>query len=256
MKIPARSAIIGIMVLADRQLTAGQLIALAASIGLSASNVKSHLTRMVVEGTLERRGRTRFATYNVTMGEVNKIESIKARVTNHSESPWDQSWFMLATRFPPQRAIRDQLRALLWFDGFRLVGSEAFVRPAWPLPWAEERSREYAELAFGICVRGSVISSQAGFVKLYDLDGLNQEAKLLARRIRRKIASGLSPRKAFAARIRVGGEVAHLIGHDPRLPREIWGLRTGMSELVDSFRQFEQRVARQSQRFVNEITAP
>lgn len=250
-----RSAIIGIMVLAGRKLTAAQLIALAAPIGVSASNVKSHLSRMVVEGALERQGRTRLATYSPAKGAEHKIEGIKARVMNQPQTPWDQSWFVLAFRFPQQRAIRNQLRALLWFDGFRPVGSGAFLRPAWPLPWAEERSREYAELTSGACVRGPIISSQESFLKLYDLEGLNREAKLIARRIRGEIASGLSPRQAFAARIQVGGEVAHLIGHDPRLPREIWGQRTGMTELVDSFRQFERRIARDAQRFVDEITA-
>ncbi|MBI1826882.1 MAG: hypothetical protein HY287_15410 [Planctomycetes bacterium] len=255
MKISARSTIIGIMVVAGQKLTATQLIALAAPIGLSASNVKSHLSRMVAEGILDRQGPTRFATYGVTKGEARKIADIKARLTIQPEDPWDRSWFMLALRFPSQRLIRDRLRAFLWFDGFRCVSSSALVRPAWPLPWAEEQSREYAELAFGSCVRGAIISSATNLLELYDLDGLDQEAKVVARRIRQKIASSLSPREAFAARIRVGGQVANLVGHDPRLPREVWGQRTGISELVDGFSQFEQIIARQAQRFVDEIKA-
>jgi DNA-binding transcriptional regulator PaaX len=77
MKIPARSTIVGIMVLTGRKLTATQLIKLATPIGLSASNVKSHLSRMVTEGVLERQGRTRFATYSATKDEAHKIEGRK-----------------------------------------------------------------------------------------------------------------------------------------------------------------------------------
>ena len=43
-------------VLADCALTAAQLIRLAKPLGVSATNVKSHLTRMVADGILEREG--------------------------------------------------------------------------------------------------------------------------------------------------------------------------------------------------------
>jgi hypothetical protein len=46
--------------------------------------------------------------------------------------------------------------------------------------------------------------------------------------------------------------VAQLIGHDPRLPAEVWGKRHGIREMVDAFRRFEGCVAPQSQGFLDE----
>ena len=38
----------------------------------------------------------------------------------------------------------------------------------------------------------------------------------------------------------------------PRLPPAIWGKRRGMHEMVEAFRRFEDRVARQAQEFMDE----
>src|SRR5579859_6456260 len=58
-----RTTIIGMLLLAERSLSAPQLIRLASPLGLSATNVKSHLTRMVAEGVLRREGSVRLAVY-------------------------------------------------------------------------------------------------------------------------------------------------------------------------------------------------
>jgi DNA-binding transcriptional regulator PaaX len=245
----SRTIIAGILVLAG----AAQLIRLAAPLGLSATNVKSHLTRMVAEGVLEREGPARLASYWPSADQLLVIEGIQARLKTTPEERWDHSWMMLALRFPPRRGHRERLRASLWFDGWRPVGTAVFARPAWPCPWAEASARQYATNACGFCVRGVCVARTVDFAALYDLDGLDSEARRLAAWIgRRSSISAKSPQAAFVERMKVGARVAQLIGHDPRLPPAIWGKRRGMHEMVDAYRRFEDRIAPQAQKFMDE----
>lgn len=247
----SRTIITGLLVLAGRRLSAAQLIRLAAPLGLSATNVKSHLTRMVAEGALEREGPTRLATYRPSAGQLLVIEGIQARLKTHEE-PWDQSWMMLTLRSPLRRGHRERLRASLWFDGWRPLGTGAFARPAWPCPWAEDSARQYATHALGFCVRGVWVARPVEFGALYDLQGLDSEARRLAAWIGRRCIPAKSPQAAFVERMKVGERVAQLIGHDPRLPPEIWGRRRGMHDVVDAFRRFENHIALQAQNFMDE----
>src|SRR3954464_13613080 len=116
---PARTTIMAILVLAERSLRAGQLIRLAEPMGLSPSNLKSHLTRMVKEGSLVRRGPVREAAYSPSVTHQHIIAGIKARLLEKPKANWDNTWYMLTFRLPAKRTERDRLRASLWFDGFR-----------------------------------------------------------------------------------------------------------------------------------------
>src|SRR5215468_10206694 len=116
-----RTTIIGILVIAERSLSAAQLIRVASPLGLSASNVKSHLTRMVAEGVLRREGPARLAVYAPSAEQTALIQGIQARLRPCEES-WDGTWMMLALHHLTDRGQRAKLRALLWFDGWRSVG--------------------------------------------------------------------------------------------------------------------------------------
>jgi hypothetical protein len=165
---------------------------------------------------------------------------------------------MLTFRLPADRSLRAQRRASLWFDGFRPVAADTFVRPAWPLPWAMERASDcLAPLdSHGFCLRGKWMAVFCPPTELYDLDGLNRDASRLASWIEARTRSLNSRRAAYIARMQIGGRVAQIIGHDPRLPGALWGKRKGMRQVVESFRKFERRVAPRSQAFIeNEIAA-
>ena len=152
---------------------------------------------------------------------------------------------MLAFRSPSQRGPRSRLRASLWFDGWRPVAEEAVVRPAWPRRWAQDSARRHA----GYCVRGASVAGEMDPAVLYDLDGLDRDARLLAAWIRRRTAGTGTSREAFVLRMEVGGRVARFISHDPRLPPAIWGRRRGLRDLAAAFRRFESRVGPQASRF-------
>jgi DNA-binding transcriptional regulator PaaX len=72
-----RTTLFGIFVLARRKLTAAQVITLTRPLGISATNVKSHLTRMVAEGALERTGPKRASQYGSSPGQDAVVEGSK-----------------------------------------------------------------------------------------------------------------------------------------------------------------------------------
>jgi len=160
---------------------------------------------------------------------------------------------------------RSQSRAEAAAECFQFLGSSATAavpklvqlannprRPAWPLPWAERQARLYAGETQGLCMVGGFLFGEQTLPSLYDLDGLDAEARRVAAWIRRRAAGAVTPRAAFIGRMHVGERVARLIGHDPRLPQALWGRRRGMAEMVEAFYRFEERVAPPAQIFLDE----
>lgn len=249
-----RAAIFGVFVVAGRPLTAAQIVALARPLKLSATNVKSHLSRMVAEGVLLRSGPVRLAQYRPSPPQTVVVGGIQARLQLRSMPPWKGDWLMLSLRMPTLRSSRDQLKAALWFDGFRSWTGNTWLRPAWPLPWALERARLLLDYASGICMQGKLLTAidVAQIAEAYQLNELDREARQLADSIQQRRIPDDSA-KAFAQRLRTGGMVARFMGHDPRLPSELWGKRTGMRDLVKAFHHFERKTAPVAQRFIDEI---
>jgi DNA-binding transcriptional regulator PaaX len=246
-----RTSLFGIFILARRSLTAAQVIALARPLGISATNVKSHLSRMVVEGALERKGPRRASRHAPSSSKAFVVEGIQARLERREE-PWYGEWVLLTLSAPRERADRDRLRAALWFDGFRPWNGSTYLRPCWPRAWAASRARFYLARVPGVAVKGRPLTA-VPVERLYGLDELHREALALARRIRARQVSSMSPERAFRERIEMGGLVARVAGHDPRLPPLLWGRRTGMRELARAFAAFEKRVAPPAGRFLEEV---
>jgi DNA-binding transcriptional regulator PaaX len=248
-----RTLLFGIFVTAGRPLTASQVSHLAAPLGISATNVKSHLTRLVAEGALDRSGPVRLAKYVPSPSQASIADGINARLGAGALEPnaeaWDGGWLMLALEAPKNRKERESMRISLWFDGFRPVpgANDTYIRPGWPKDWAISRARVYP----GACNYGTLLAplGRPKFDAMYSLDDMDREAKKLARWIQqRKVPP--SDARAFAALMDVGGRLARLIAHDPRLPPVLWGGRTGIGELLRAYHDFEGRVKSASQRFI------
>jgi phenylacetic acid degradation operon negative regulatory protein len=250
-----RTLLFGVFVLAGRELTAAQLIALAGPLGVSATNVKSHLTRMVAEGVLKRSGVARQTAYRPSAQQAHLVQGIQSRLSPARAERWDGRWLMLAVRLPANRTERERLRAMLWFDGFRPWTAGSFLRPAWPLRWTEKLARDYAAQAVGLGVCGALVRAigTSEVASMYQLGDLDREARQLAAWIRRYPVGEISAEKAFAAQLQVGGLVARLVGHDPRLPQALWGRRRGMRELVREFHRFQARTALRARVFLDQV---
>jgi DNA-binding transcriptional regulator PaaX len=250
-----RTFLFGTFVTAGRELTAPQVIALAKPLGISATNVKSHLTRMVADGALQRSGPRRGARYWPSAGKADVVAGIGARLEDHPPDSWDGAWLVLTRPMPSSRSSRERIRAALWFDGFRPWTPDAFVRPAWPSKWAVERARDYLGDGRGFCLHGRLVEPIApeSVSLLYRLDDLDARARQLANWIRSRPIPKSPPATAYAARLRVGGRVARLVGEDPRLPPALWGHRHGMRDLVRAFQTFESSIAPRARMFLDSV---
>lgn len=224
--------------LAAPEVTAPQLIALAEPLGISATNVKSHLSRLVSEGIVRRRGLRRHAVYSPTERQRPIVEGIALRLDDPPSAPWQGEMLMIAIRFPRRRDARADLRAALWFDGFRPWGREVWLRPAWPMPWALERARAYVERGFAFGVQGSIIGTAnvAAFKSLYATDRLDREASALAVLVERQTKRFRSDVQAFAARMKLAGRVVDVIARDPRLPAALSPRPSGLERLRSAYR--------------------
>ena len=257
MKESTRTHLFGVFMLAGRPLTAAQVVRLVAPLGVSATNAKSHLTRLVAEGALERRGPVRARLYAPSRNQSELVAGIRSRLEERTSETWDGTWLALTLRLPPERRPRERLTASLWFDGFRPWAPGTFLRPAWPERWALDRARHYLAHAPGFSLRGSFVESLnlRRVAALYELAALDRQARALAGRIGRDEALHATGERAFAARLEIGGLVARLAGHDPRLPPELWGRRRGMRDLVRAYDRFEARLAPRARGYLEEVVA-
>lgn len=257
MKESTRSLLFGVFVLAGRPLTAAEVVRLIRPLGISATNAKSHLTRLVAEGALDRKGPVRARLYAPSSGQATVVEGIRVRLQEEPDEAWDGTWLALTVQLPASRRSRERLTASLWFDGFRPWAPGTFLRPAWPKRWAIGRARHYLAHAPGFALRGAFVErlNRGRVASLYELVVLDRQARALARSIRRQGAARSGAERAFATRLKIGGLVARLVGHDPRLPPELWGGRRGMRDLVRAYHQFESRFAPIARGFVEQVVA-
>lgn len=248
-----RSLLVGILVLAKRPLTSPQIVALGRPLRLSATNIKSHLTRLTAEGVLSRTGWRRSQRYWLSAERERLAGRIAASLSEQPEEEWTDDWVIVAMRLPTDRTSRERLRAELWLDGFRPCAPGTYLRPAWPMPWALDRARTIAPTA--LCLVGKL----AGTIrleqvqKMYGLDAFDRQARRLASEIRGALRAAGDPAAAFRARLHMGGLAARLVAHDPRLPPLIWEGRRGLQELRDAFQRFEARVGPLADRFVDGV---
>ena len=246
-----RSLLVGTLVVAKRPLTAPQIVALGRPLRLSATNIKSHLTRLSAEGVLSRTGSRRSQRYWLSPARERLAGRIAASLAEQPQEMWTGDWVIVAMTLPADRTKRERLRAELWLDGFRPCAPGTYLRPAWPMPWALDRARAIAPTA--LCLVGKL----AGTIrleqvqKMYGVDAFDRQARRVAGQIRAALRDAGDPAAAFRARLHMGGLAARLVAHDPRLPPEIWEGRRGLHQLRDAFQRFEARIGPLADRFVD-----
>jgi len=249
-----RARIFGVLVLVGKPVSARELVALCRPLGISATNVKSHLTRLVGEGALFRTGSLRAHRYAISPQQQEFVHAISTRLELLPAESWDGHWLMVAMKPQTHRAERLRLRSSLWFDGFRPCGLDTYLRPAWPRAWAVARAKALANAA-SACVMGPLVGTLRldQVRKLYRLTFIDTQARRLARRIE-AIGDRLGgPADAFKDRLTVGGLIVELVSHVPNLPSLVWGDLTGLHDLQSAYAHFEARVVAPAETFVEEI---
>jgi len=253
MNVATRARMFGVLVLVGKPVSARELVALCRPLGISATNVKSHLTRLVAEGALLRTGPRRAHRYAISPRQQEFVHAISRRLELSPSEPWDGQWLMVAMKPQTHRAERLRLRSRLWFDGFRPCGPDTYLRPAWPRAWAIARAKSLAG-ATSACVIGPLVGTLRldQVRKLYRLTLIDTQARRLACRIKAIGDRIDDPANAFKARLTVGGLMVELVSHVPNLPSRIWGDLTGLRDLHAAHSHFEARVVAPARAFVRE----
>lgn len=249
-----RTTIIGLFMVSGRaHLSTGQLAKLGAAVGATSTNVKSHLTRMVADGSLLRSGQPGESVYAPSKRRRHVIDAIRDRIAESREI-WSGEWLLVTFDPPADRSERDHLRRHLLFDGFRKLAPGAFARPAWPSEWSVARARRHAEKTRGRVIKGTFDEApgDVDLNRLYGLAALERRARPLLREIQHLVRSIPVPREAFRQRMRIGSALARFLSEDPRLPPELWGPRKSMSLLARAYRRFEEVLTPLSDRYVRE----
>lgn len=247
-----RTLLFGLFVLARRPLNAAQCVGLASALGVTRSNVKSHLTRLVADGALTRRGGPRDGLYSITDDKRLTVEAIENRLNAPPADDWTGNWLMLCAPLPSSRSERDRMVAALWFDGWRCMRGGAFVRPDWPAAWSRASAVSHLRDG-GLWIAGALSgATHEDIAAVYELDRLDAEAAALARDLARR-TQVKTPRAAFRNRIEAGGAVARFLSHDPRLPNAVWGRRAGPRSVAAAWRAFEEANRHLSDKFMSEI---
>jgi DNA-binding transcriptional regulator PaaX len=254
-----RTLLFGLFVTSGREaLTASEVVALAAPLGLSATNVRSHLTRLVSRGDLVRRGPTRLARYSPAPRKAKAAAGIRFRLQLDALEEWDDRWVLLSFRPAESRAERAAAARRLRFDGFRPRGPWTWARPCWPRRWALERAAVHREATDGIAVCGELLGVDAidEARRLFRTPDLSRAAARAAETLMRHRRKARSAEQAFALRMRLGGLVARTIATDPVLPPEIWGGADPMRELARIHRETDALLAARAAPVLERVVGP
>jgi phenylacetic acid degradation operon negative regulatory protein len=211
----------------------GSLIALLEPVGLSATNVRTVLSRMVAKGWLaaERVGRRSY--YGLTGRGVRLLEEGAARIYEPPrQDEWDGEWTLLAYSIPEdRRALRDRLRVRLEWLGFGSLGNGLWVTPHDVRELVEAAASEldvasYVQLFRGAHVGGSDPARLVG--QLWDLAGLNTRYEAFVERhldpcvrLKEDGPGSVAPRDAYERRFRLVHEYRQFPLVDPFLPRPL-----------------------------------
>lgn len=250
-----RALIVGLFVVSGQpSLSAPEMIALAASTGVSSSNLKSHLTRMVADGTLVRSGAVRSYCYYPSRVRSRVIETIRSRIASRSE-PWDGTWIVFVPGRAMDRAARERIQRRLRFYGFRPLARCAFARPAWPSTWVREKVARLLADAGGARIVGALEGERAvrDIVRSYRLQSIERRARRLLGSIKPALAAPPMGERAFALRLELGEPVARLFSDDPYVPPEIWGGLTALDELATAYRRLDSILERRGRSFLASV---
>jgi len=246
-----RSLIVGAFALTGRdELTARELIALARPCGVTPTNLKSHLSRMVAEGVLVRRVRSRDSGYRPSERRERVMEAVRERLRLTSQR-WSGEWLLLMPRLPTDRPRRERWVRSLLFDGFRRRGRDAFVRPLWPTPWAVERATAHVRKSDGLLWRGRPFDDRQleKVMRLYDLPRLHTRAMRFTERLTAEAARVSLPAHAWARLLALGGPVIRAISEPPVL----MGAYSGCRDVVSAYLRFEESMRPQAEAFVRSV---
>lgn len=211
----------------------GSLIRLLEPLGLSATNVRTVLSRMVAKGWLEAEREGRRSYYGLTPRGQGLLEEGARRIYDPPrQDHWDGEWTLVAYSIPEERrALRDRFRLRLSWLGFGSLGNGLWVtphdvRPALSAVTAELGVAEYVEVFRGAHVGGS--DPRRLVSRLWGLAALNEAYDAFVQRhldacvgLEREGPGSITPLDAYETRFRLVHEYRRFPLLDPFLPRPL-----------------------------------
>lgn len=211
----------------------GSLIALLEPLGLSATNVRTVLSRMTAKDWLESERLGRRSYYRLTRRGRRLLEEGETRIYEpRPDVEWDGRWTLLAYSIPEdRRGQRDRLRVRLAWLGFGSLGNGLWVTPHDVV----DRVREVAE---DLEVTGDVELFRGPYVGFgspedlvaqgWDLASLNERyGEFIDRHLEACVAldeegpASVDPAAAYVRRFKLVQEYLEFPLLDPFLPRPL-----------------------------------
>lgn len=210
----------------------GSLIALLEPLGLSATNVRTVLSRMAGKGWLRSQRQGRRGYYSLTDRGRRLLEEGETRIYRPRENEsWDGQWTLVAYSIPEERrAQRDRLRVRLEWLGFGSLGNGLWVSPHDVAERVEEVAGELGVKGDLEVFRGDHLTPEPPsrlVVRCWDLAALNEEYEafvdrhLDACRLLADDPGAVAPRDAYVRRFNLVHEFREFPLKDPFLPRAL-----------------------------------
>jgi phenylacetic acid degradation operon negative regulatory protein len=241
------------------ELSARQILALAAPFGITETNVRSALSRMHARNVIAVRKQGRTAFYR----RGGKGRRIGANVARHFHEPEWSGWdgtYNAAAFSQPDSQTRHRLQKKLLAYRFRALYPGFWIRPRHPEEKAEEifsdfLRREGFDLLHG---RFAKELSRERIAGLYGLQRTGKELRMMRRTVRRSCAAApsLSPKAAFVHWLRTGDSFVRILVSDPLLPPALLPPRWPGAGLRRAFAHWNALYAKRSEPFVREILRP
>ncbi len=245
----------------------GSLIALLEPLGLSATNVRTVLSRMAGKGWLEAEREGRRAYYALTGRGRRLLEEGETRIYRpRGDGEWDGEWTLLAYSIPEERrAQRDRLRVRLEWLGFGSLGNGLWLTPH----DVADRVREIAEeLEVGEYLelfRGPHLGRSDGgslVAQCWDLDSLNAAYSAFSDRhlgacvaLKDEGPDSVDPREAYLRRFHLVHEFREFPLRDPFLPSALQPEEWAGECALSLFNFYRDLLAEPASRFVDPLVA-
>ena len=243
----------------------GSLIGMLEPLGLTATNVRTLLSRMVSKGWLvaEREGRRSY--YDVTRRGRALLEEGGSRIYDPpQQTEWDGEWTLLAYSVPEERrSARDRLRPRLSWLGFGSLGNGLWatphdVRERVEAVASELGVREYVEVFRGR--HGGYSDPERLVAQLWDLEELNDRYDAFVARhlpgclaLKESGPDAVDPRDAFVLRFNLVHEYREFPLVDPFLPRPLQPKDWPGECALSLFRYYRDLLEAPADRFVDSL---
>ena len=242
----------------------GSLIALLEPLGLSATNVRTVLSRMAKKGWLETEKHGRRSYYSLTDRGRRLLEEGETRIYRPRENEsWDGQWTLVAYSIPEERrSQRDRLRVRLEWLGFGSLGNGLWISPHDVVERVEEVAEELGVVSDVEAFRGDHVGEGASSQLVrhcWDLESLNAEYEAFIDRhlddcvALKEGADSVEPREAYVRRFNLVHEFREFPLRDPFLPRALHSDDWAGECALSLFNYYRGLLAEAADRFVEPL---